>query len=64
MLRIRRSWCETADSLIPIALGDLVDAELPRRQGIDDADARRIAEDAEHVGERLDHGVVAEERGG
>ena len=36
----------------PDALGDLVDAELPRRQGVDDADARRIAEDAGRVSAR------------
>ena len=44
----------------PDALGDLVDAELPGRQGVDDPDARRIAEDPEGIGEGLDQGVVAD----
>jgi len=48
----------------PNVLGNLVDAELTRRQGVDDADAGGIAKDSECVRERLDEGVVPAERGG
>ena len=44
----------------PDPLGDLVDAELPLGQGVDNADAGRIAEDPEGVGEGLDQGGVAD----
>ena len=54
MPRSSRSWCDTADSLMPDELGDVADAELARRERVEDADARRIAEDAEGVGQRFD----------
>src|SRR5262245_10603528 len=38
----------------PDVFGDFVDAELPARQGVDDADAGGIAEDTERFRERLD----------
>ena len=56
MPRIRRSWCETADSLMPTRVGDLVHAQLPLGERVDDADAGRVAEDAEGIGERLNGG--------
>src|SRR5205085_6768856 len=36
--------------------GDLVHAELPLCEGVDDPHAGRITKDPERVGERLDHG--------
>jgi hypothetical protein len=48
----------------PDVVGNLVDAELPGRQGVDDADPRGIAEDAERIGEGLDQGVGAAKGGG
>ena len=39
---------------MPDERGDVADAQLAARQRIQNADAGRIAEDAERVGERLD----------
>ena len=46
------------------AIGDLVDAERAAGERVDDADARRVAEETEGIGERVDGGLVAKPRGG
>jgi hypothetical protein len=45
----------------PDTLGNLVDAELPLSQGIDNADTRRVPEDPEGIGEGLDEGGVTKD---
>ena len=53
MPRSSRSWCETADSLMPTSVGDVADAQLAAGQRVEDPDARRVAEDAERGGDLL-----------
>ncbi len=62
MPRSRRSWCDTADWLSAEHRGEIADAELAVRERVEDADAGRIAEGAEGVGEPLD-GVGRDQRG-
>ena len=52
--RSSRSWCETADWLSAEHRGQVAHAQLAVRQRVEDADAGRIAEGAEGVGQALD----------
>ena len=54
MPRSRRSWWETADSLTPSSVGDVADAQLAAAERVEDADAGRVAEDLEGLGDVAD----------